>query len=115
MNFRAAIRTLAVGEISEDQSMDASQMGGDYPGERSDWQPGIDTDGQDPASPGGPSPFNAGEPERGEPVATDPLWHDPEEPSVQGTDMPHIKGPNLNAQTLHNARRDRYAAKERVR
>lgn len=117
MNFRAAVRKRADGaSMSENDSMDPTNMGGEpWPGDSSDHQPGVETDGQDPATPGGPSPYNAADPGAGEQVASDPLYKDPDQPTAQGSDMPHASGPNLEAPTLHNARRARYAARERVR
>jgi hypothetical protein len=112
VNFRAAVRRYAGPEMDGDDSMDASQMGEDAPSQRSDWQPGIGTDDADPATPGGPAPYNAAPPGHGQPVSTDPLWKNPDEPTAQGTDMPHLQGqPNQEANTLHNARRARYEAR----
>lgn len=114
MNFREAARRLATA-LSENESMDPTNMGGEpLPGD-GDHQPEVQTDGQDPATPGGASPYNGADPHRGEQVVSDPLYKDPDQPTMQGADMPHVTGPNLEAPTLHNARRARYAARERVR
>lgn len=118
MNFRAAARRIQASspDLSEDSSMDPTNMGGEpWPGDGDGGQPGGETDGQDPATPGGPAPYNAADPHRGDQVSPDPLYKDPDEPTMQGADMPHASGPGLEANTLHNARRTRYAARERVR
>lgn len=64
------------------------------------------TDEQDPATPGGPSPFNGAEPV-GKPVVTDPLWRSPaEEKKPPYTPLPYTgPGPGVDTTTLHNARR----------
>lgn len=65
-----------------------------------------DTDGQDPATPGGPSPYNAAEP-AGQPVVSDPERTSPGEPKKQPyADMPYTgPGPAVDTTTLHSARR----------
>lgn len=64
------------------------------------------TDEQDPATPGGPAPFNGAKPV-GAPVATDPLWRNPAEPKKPPyTPLPYTgPGPGVDTTTLHNARR----------
>lgn len=64
------------------------------------------TDGQDPATPGGPSPYNGAEP-TGQPVTTDPMWKSPDEPKKPPySPTPYAgPGPNVDVTTLHNARR----------
>lgn len=64
------------------------------------------TDGQDPATPGGPSPYNGAEPV-GQPVTTDPMWKSPDEPRKPPySPTPYTgPGPNVDVTTLHNARR----------
>lgn len=65
-----------------------------------------DTDGQDPATPGGPAPYNGAEP-LGKPVTTDPMWQSPDEPPKPPySPTPYLgPGPNVDVTTLHNARR----------
>jgi hypothetical protein len=60
-------------------------------------QPPPYTDGQDPASPGGPPPQSGAEPLGGRPVAEDPLM---EEPIVPGEAIPHMQGPDVDTTTL---------------
>lgn len=64
-----------------------------------------DTDGQDPATPGGPAPYNGAEP-TGKPVTTDPMWMSPDEPPKPPySPTPYLgPGPNVDVNTLHNAR-----------
>lgn len=64
------------------------------------------SDGQDPATPGGPAPYNGAEP-LGQPVATDPMWKSPEEPKKPPySPTPYTgPGPNVDVTTLHQARR----------
>lgn len=65
-----------------------------------------DTDGQDPATPGGAAPYNGAEP-TGAPVTSNPEWTAPDEPKKPPyTDMPYAgPGPSVDTTTLHNARR----------
>jgi hypothetical protein len=65
-----------------------------------------ETDGQDPATPGGPAPYNGAEP-TGKPVTTDPMWQSPDEPPKPPySPTPYLgPGPNVDVTTLHNARR----------
>lgn len=64
------------------------------------------TDEQDPATPGGPSPYNGAEP-TGQPVTTDPMWKPPDEPKKPPySPTPYTgPGPSVDVTTLHNARR----------
>lgn len=64
------------------------------------------TDGQDPATPGGPAPYNGAEP-AGQPVTTDPMWKSPDEPKKPPySPTPYTgPGPSVDVTTLHNARR----------
>jgi hypothetical protein len=64
------------------------------------------TDGQDPASPGGPAPYNGAEP-TSQPVTTDPMWKSPDEPKKPPySPTPYLgPGPSVDVTTLHNARR----------
>lgn len=63
------------------------------------------TDEQDPATPGGPSPYNGAEP-FGQPVTSDPMWKPPDEPKKPPySPLPYVgPGPSLDTTTLHNAR-----------
>lgn len=65
-----------------------------------------DTDGQDPATPGGPAPYNGAEP-TGSPVVSDPEATAADEPKKPPySDMPYAgPGPSVDTTTLHNARR----------
>jgi hypothetical protein len=65
------------------------------------------SDEQDPATPGGPSPYNGAEPV-GKPVTTDPMWNDPANPDKKPpySPLPYVgPGPSVDVTTLHNARR----------
>lgn len=64
------------------------------------------TDGQDPATPGGPAPYNGAEP-AGQPVTSDPMWKSPDEPKKPPySPTPYTgPGPSVDVTTLHNARR----------
>ncbi|HEY0645648.1 MAG TPA: hypothetical protein VGD39_19690 [Nocardioides sp.] len=111
MDFRAAARHLAV---DVDKDMDAMST---MPDDGNDLRPGDaghdpSTDGMDPAAPGGPAPYNGAEP-FGEPVTENPEWLDPSDPDRGSKAMPFAPGPHMNMTTLHNARRDRYAQRER--
>jgi hypothetical protein len=111
MDYRAAARHLA-GELSSDMSMDPTMQDAHDPA--STVPHGTDPvhdDGGDPASPGGPSPYNGVAP-FGEPVADDPMWHDPSERDDEdGKPIPHVEGPDEDKTTLHNARLASYGAK----
>lgn len=120
MDFRAAARRtasdLTSSDLSSDLSMDPTNDAHDPTQTVPHGQTVVHSDGADPASPGGPSPFNGDEP-FGEPVVDDPLWRDPSEDDPnRGGPMPHVEGPDedkttLHAATLHNARLASYAAK----
>lgn len=92
---------------SQSMSLDpqASEPGNEYQTPR-DLVSTPDTDGQDPASPGGPAPYNGAEP-AGAPVTSDPELKAPGEPKKQPyADMPYVgPGPAVDTTTLHNARR----------
>ena len=93
--------------------MDPSMNDRDIRGPNGFSQPDVSTDNQDPATPGGPSPYNGVAP-FGSPVVHDPEWMDPqrhETEDVRGRPVPHIEGPGENQNTLHNARRASYATK----
>jgi hypothetical protein len=65
------------------------------------------TDEQDPATPGGPSPFNGADP-FSQPVSTDPMWEDPSNPTKKKPYSPTPStgpGPDVDTPTLHSARR----------
>lgn len=83
----------------------ASEPGNEYQTPR-DLASSPDTDGQDPASPGGPAPYNGAEP-AGAPVTSNPELKAPDEPKKQPyADMPYVgPGPAVDTTTLHNARR----------
>lgn len=70
------------------------------------------TDEQDPATPGGPAPYNGAEP-FGEPVVSDPMWLDPSKNERSNGAIPHVEGPDEDKTTLHNARRASYGAKNK--
>ncbi len=112
MDFRAAART--AGELSSDLSMDPSMQDAKDPRTRGlVVAPSPDTDGGDPATPGGPAPYN-GAPPFGEPATSDPEWLDPQTQTSgqpRRTPVPFIEGPNQMQNTLHNARAASYAAK----
>lgn len=109
MDFRAASQRLA---ISYGDEMDGiSAMDVDDPPHPWNSFTGPSTDNMDPASPGGPAPYNGADP-FGQPVTTDPEWLDPQqEKNRRGQPMPYTPGPNVDTTTLHNARRTAYEAK----
>lgn len=112
MDFRAALEVMA-GGLSSDEAMDPSSTIGndvDTPASGRTVQPDPRDDGQDPATPGGPAPYNASDP-LGEPVVSDPMWEDPQQPAGKGAPMPFTPGPNLDTNTIHNARRASYEHK----
>lgn len=112
MDFRRAAAKIAA-DLSGDLSMDPTMQDADLRGSRTEFQPDPETDGMDPATPGGPAPYNGAEP-FSEPVVSDPMWLDPqgERPSRQDP-LPHFRGPDVNVTTLHSARRESYLAKEK--
>jgi hypothetical protein len=111
MDFRAAARRTA-SDLSGDLSMDPQMQDAHDPTQTvPHGQTVVHSDGADPASPGGPAPYNGVEP-FGEPATDDPLWRDPsEEDPNRGGPMPHVEGPDEDKTTLHNARLASYAAK----
>jgi hypothetical protein len=114
MNFRTAARHTAA-DLSSDMSMDPTMQDSDLTGPRVTSQPDVSTDEQDPATPGGPAPYNGVAP-FGQPVTSDPEWLDPQKhdtEDVRGRPMPHIEGPDEDVTTLHNARRASYAGKDK--
>jgi hypothetical protein len=107
VNFRTAAQQLA-GSLSSDDAMDSSQsLGNDADPTAAPVQLDPQGDGQDPATPGGPSPFNGAGP-FGEPVATDPEWRDPQEGPRSRGPVPFTPGPHVDSTTIHNARRASY-------
>jgi hypothetical protein len=110
MDFRTAAQRLAADSDITGMSLDPT-MEDAIPGRQTDVQLPPATDGQDPATPGGPAPYNGAEP-FGEPVTTDPLWLDPKgDQPARYSPMPHVQGPDEDRTTLHNARRASYDAK----
>lgn len=110
MDFLAAAAHYA-SDVSSDGSMDATMEDAAMPGTRTWSQPEPDTDGQDPATPGGPAPYNGVEP-FSQPVVSDPEWLDPQQPTPpRYSPMPHIPGPDVDVTTLHSARLASYNEK----
>jgi hypothetical protein len=115
LDFRTAARNIrrqaTESDLSSDDSMDSTMQSADL-GHGRTWEPTtVVTDGQDPASPGGPAPYNAAPPE-GSPVATDEEYLNPRSPRPQPRQtMPHVQGPDEDISTLHNARRASYETK----
>jgi hypothetical protein len=109
MDFREAARRTAL-TMDNDMSMDSNSMSVQESPHAWSGTTDPSTDGMDPASPGGASPYNGAEP-FGKPVVENPEWLDPS----QGGDrrshtVPYVPGPTENITTLHNARRAAYAA-----
>jgi hypothetical protein len=103
MDFRAAFKVLAEGSLSSDMSMDTTNMADGSPDGRPT-PPALppSTDGMDPATPGGPAPYNGSEP-FGDPVTSDPLWKDPQDRSDHRRQpVPHVEGPDEDKTTLRN-------------
>jgi hypothetical protein len=111
MDFRGARRLIA-GDLSGDLAMDTANDASHDPSRTlNHGQSPVHTDGQDPASPGGPAPYNGDEP-YGEPAVDDPMWRDPsQDDENKGGPVPHVEGPNEGQTTLHNARLASYMAK----
>jgi hypothetical protein len=116
MNYRAALRRSAGdntgSSLSSDLSMDPTMQDAHDPA--STVPHGTDpvhTDGADPATPGGASPYNGAEP-FGQPAVDDPLWRDPsQEDTNRGGPIPHIEDDrHVDRTTLHNARMAGYQA-----
>lgn len=61
------------------------------------FQPGVQTDGLDPATVGGPAPYNSAQGPYGAPVASDPLLQAPIQP---GGAVPHKLGPDEDTTIL---------------
>jgi hypothetical protein len=114
MDFRRAAARMTASGV--DDSLDASMQDAGLPaGHGTDVQPPPQSDGMDPATPGGPAPYNGAEP-FGQPVTTDPEWRDPRDwDTAKDEPMPHIEGPKQNALTLHGLRHKAYMARERIR
>lgn len=112
MDFVAAARHLALDSDPMGMSLDPTMQ--DAKGVGNDERPSaipVATDGQDPATPGGPAPYNGAEP-FGEPVTTDEMWLDPQghQPNRYAP-VPHVTGPDEDRTTLHSARRASYDTK----
>jgi hypothetical protein len=115
MDFRAVIRKRA-DDLSADESMDPSSQDASLPHGRQTFQPDPRTDGLDPASPGGPAPYNGVEP-FGEPVATDPMLPEPKGHEKDRRPVPYTgPGPDVDVTTIHSAslHNDRAAAYQRM-
>lgn len=115
MDFRASHRHASPGDLSTDESMDPVGMGGEEStGRLPSGTSQPDVDGSDPATPGGPSPYNGVEP-FGDPATSDPEYLDPKKDrdpaDSRYAPVPHIDGPDEDKTTLHNARRTSYVAK----
>ena len=100
MNFTAALRNLvreAGGELGTgpDSPKTISPLTLDRP---TKYQPPVQTDGLDPAAPGGPAPMNSGEGPYGQPVATDPELDAPIHP---GSPVPYTPGPDVDTTVLN--------------
>lgn len=111
MDFRAFHRKVA-DDLSSDMSMDPTQEDASLPHGRQTFQPPPATDGQDPATPGGPSPLNGTEP-YGKPVASDPLLPTPSQHQPGRDPVPYTgPGPDVDVTVLHGAslHNDRQAA-----
>jgi hypothetical protein len=92
VNFAAALKRLEA-DLDPDAAHDVP-----WPTHRPTvHQPLPQTDGLDPAAPGGPSPLNSGQGPYGEPVASDPLMAAPMRP---GSPIPHVQGPDEDTTTL---------------
>jgi hypothetical protein len=102
MDFRTAVRKMADGSLSSDMSMDPTMQDASPQGRQKALQAPPETDGMDPATPGGPAPYNGAEP-FGEPVVTDELWLDPQDRSDHHHQpVPHVQGPDEDKTTLRN-------------
>lgn len=102
MNFRAVHRKIA-DDLSSDMSMDSSMEDASLPHRRDTYQPTPSTDGQDPATRGGPAPFNGTAP-AGRPVASDPLVPTPKSHQPGRDPVPYLgPGPDVDVTTLHGA------------
>lgn len=110
MDFLAVAQRYAA-DLSSDMSMDPTMQDAAMPGERTWSQPEPQTDDQDPATSGGPAPYNGASP-FSDPVVSDPEWLDPQgKPPGHYSPMPHIPGPDVDVTTLHSARLASYQKK----
>ena len=114
MDFVAAARHLAYDSDPMGMSLDPTMQ--DAKGVGNDERPvglPVKTDDQDPATPGGPAPYNGADPFSA-PVVSDEMWLDPQgkQPNRYAP-MPHVKGPDEDTTTLHNARRASYEGKSK--
>lgn len=92
MNFAQALRRLEA-DLDPDRATEVP-----WPTNRPTvHQPLPETDGLDPAAPGGPSPLNSGQGPYGAPVTSDPLM---DQPIMPGSPIPHQTGPDLDTTTL---------------
>jgi hypothetical protein len=102
MDFRTAARQIVADSLSSDLSMDPTMSDARPDGRSQAPQAPPSTDGMDPATPGGPSPYNGAEP-FGDPVVSDPLYLDPEDRSNHmHQQVPHVEGPDEDKTTLRN-------------
>lgn len=114
MDFRAAAENLALQRQAVDRYSDPAASPGRTPDadlssdidpRDVDAAPSVESDGRNPASPGGPAPYNGAEP-FGEPVTSDPEWLDPQGPKPRRYQpMPYVPGPDEDVTTLHPASR----------
>jgi hypothetical protein len=113
MDFRAAARNASSG-LSSDLAMDPTMEDAKDPLRTQYGQPDPTTDGADPATSAGASPYN-GAPPFGAPVTSDSEWLDPQTqvdgPTQRGAPVPHTTGPHVDQTTLHDARRQSYEDK----
>lgn len=103
MDYRMVVRRTA-GDLSGDLSMDPTMQDAKDPGTRGlNVTPSPETDGGDPATSGGASPYN-GAPPFGSPATSDPEWLDPQTQIDQPDrrPVPFIQGPNQMQQTLRS-------------
>lgn len=106
------MRHLAEWSSSDIEGMSLDQQASDpagYNGYQSprDLASEPETDQQDPATSGGPAPYN-GTPPFGRPVTTDPEWTDQQDPATKKpySPMPYAgPGPGVDTTILHEARR----------
>jgi hypothetical protein len=122
MDFRAAARRTATenlsgSNLSSDLNMDPTMQEAHDPSMTVPHGDSVvHTDGADPASPGGPAPYNAAEPVEGQPVVDDPLWRDQspsdDDEDHRGAPIPNSgPGTDEDKTTLHNARLASYQDK----
>lgn len=98
MNFREAARRLEA-----DMSTSEWGMTSDWPIDRPiKSNPPLNTDGFDPATTGGPAPYNSGVGPEGGKVVSDPLTPVPERD--KGGEIPHVEGPDTDTVVLKNFR-----------